>query len=181
MGTSHAEGMRWALVALLAAALAAPGLASAASRIERDRGVVQTVSDAEIVLRALDGTLVPLAIGPATKVKLNGRPSQLASLRPGFIAEVVHRGPSPAVLVRAFGVVRRVAVRGVVAALAPESIEILTAPGPVVSVPLSPRTRFLRAGRAVRPVAAELGARVVVVREEDGPALLVRVLGPPRR
>lgn len=173
--------MRWVIVAVLAAALVAPGVASAGSRLERDRGVVQSVSDTELVLRALDGTLVPLAVGPATKVKLNGRSSLLAALKPGFVAEVVHRGPRPALLVRAYGASRRLVVRGVVLALAPDAIEVETAPGSSVSIPLAKATRFLRGDRLVRPPAAERGARVSVVREEDGPALVVRVLGRARR
>ena len=170
--------LRVAIVMALAVVLFAPGTASAGTAaVTVDRGVVQSVSATEIVLRALDGSLIPLAVGPFTTVRLNGAPSQLAALRPGFVAEVAHRGDRPARFVRAFGSAQKVEVRGIVTSLSSTAIDVRTAGGTVESVPLASATRFRRLGLPVKRGAARPGARVTVVREDGGPARVVRVVG----
>jgi hypothetical protein len=167
--------LRIAIVATLAVVLVVPGLAAArAAAPTIDRGVVQSVSATEIVLRALDGSLVQLAVGPLTTVRLNGAPSHLAALRPGFVAEVTHRGDRPAGLVRAFGRVK-VEARGVVTVLSVTTIEVRTAAG-TVTIPLTSTTRFRRHGLPVKRAAAGPGALVTVVHDEGGPARVIRVL-----
>src|ERR1051325_1604121 len=92
------------LVASLLGALALAGTADAgASALTTDRGVVQSVSPTQIVPRELDGSVVPLAVGPRTRVLLNGAPSRLRDIRPGFVAAVVHNGSAPARAIKAFG------------------------------------------------------------------------------
>ena len=100
--------------ALLVATLTVAGTANASSTsLTIDRGVVQSVSQAQIVLRELDGSSVSLAVGPNTRVLLNGLPAQLGDIQPGFVAAVTHNGARPARVVRAFGRVAPVIDRGV--------------------------------------------------------------------
>ena len=55
------------------------------------------------MLRELDGSTASLAVGPKTRVKVNGLLATLTDIRPGFVATVVHNGAKPAQVVRAFG------------------------------------------------------------------------------
>lgn len=160
-------------------AIAIPATASAGTTALRlDRGVVQSISPTQIELRALDGTVAALTIGPRTKIRLNGSPAGVMRIKPGFVAEVLHRGARPAVVVRAFGTVPVIVDRGIVTALTPTSITLQTETE-VVTVALSRKTRFLRLGRPVTSLAAGPGARVAVRYPEGGPARLVRVLRMP--
>lgn len=169
--------LRVVLIALGALLLAGPGSALAApTGLTTDQGVVQSVSPTAIVLRSLDGTLLTLAVGPATRVKLNGSPAQLGDVQPGFVAAVVHRGARPAVVVRAFGKVALVTDRGIVTSLSSVSIAIRTASGATLSIPLDASTRFRRLGLPVARAAARPGALVEVVHPAEGPARVVRVL-----
>ena len=61
------------VVAIAVLAFALPA-ASTAARVDptTDRGVVQSVGSDQIVLRALDGSVVSFAVSSATRVKLNG-------------------------------------------------------------------------------------------------------------
>lgn len=172
--------LRIAAVALAVAAATVPGLANAATRpLQTDNGVVQSVSETQIELRALDGSVVALTVGPATKIRLNGAPSSLSALRPGFVAEVLHRGARPAVLVRAFGKVPIVTERGVVTSLTRAAITVRRDDGVVVTVALDASTRFRRLGQPVGRHAARPGARVAVRHPESGAARLVTVLRRP--
>lgn len=173
--------VRPAVVALATAAfLALPGVASAGTAALRlDRGVVQSITATEIELRALDGSLVTLAIGPATRIRLNGAPATVALVRPGFVAEVLHRGARPAMVVRAFGTVPVLVDRGVVTSLTRTAITLRTDAGTAVTVPLDAATRFRRLGAPVARAAARAGARVAVRHREGGPAKLVTVLRLP--
>ena len=89
------------VVAIAVLAFALPA-ASTAARVDptTDRGVVQSVGSDQIVLRALDGSVVSFAVSSATRVKLNGVQVSLADIQPGFVASVVHgaarRPPSSA-------------------------------------------------------------------------------------
>jgi len=169
--------MRTLLVASAALGLALPGVAGAApGGLTTDRGVVQSVSATEIVLRELDGSVVSLAVGPATRVQLNGRPALLASVQPGFVASVVHNGSRPAVVVRAFGRAASVTDRGAVTALTPTAITLRTQDGTQVTIPLDSATRFRRFGRPVRTGAARPGAFVAVTHPVGGAARVVSVL-----
>ncbi len=164
----------------VALAIAVPAVAGAApAALRLDRGVVQSVSATHIELRALDGSVVSLTIGPRTRIRLNGSPSSLTRIRPGFVAEVLHRGAKSAAVVRAFGTVPAVVDRGIVTALTATSITLQTDEGVEVTVPLGRTTRFLRRGRPVSSLAAGAGARVTVRHPEGGAARLVRVLQMP--
>ncbi len=70
-----------------------------------DKGVIVAVSPTSLVLRTGAG-LVTITIGPSTSIQLNGRSATLADLRPGYAAEVAHRGSEPALTIRARGAKR---------------------------------------------------------------------------
>jgi len=160
--------------------LVLPGTSGAATTaLQLDRGVVQSISDTQIELRALDGAVLSLAIGPATRLRLNGAPASLVQIRPGFVAEVLHRGARPAVVVRAFGTVPILVDRGLVTSLSRMSITVRTNAGTAVTIPLDAGTRFRRLGRPVARAAARPGARVAVRHPEGGPARVVTVLRLP--
>jgi hypothetical protein len=162
------------------ASLVLPGVSGAGTAaLQLDRGVVQSITGTQIELRALDGAVLSLAIGPATRLRLNGAPANLAQIRPGFVAEVLHRGARPAVAVRAFGTVPILVDRGVVTSLSRMSITVRTDAGTAVTIPLDAATRFRRLGRPVVRAAARAGARVAVRHPEGGPARLVTVLRLP--
>jgi hypothetical protein len=163
------------VIAVLALALPAVGVA-AASDVTMDRGVVQSVGSAQIVLAALDGSVVTFAVSPKTRVKLNGVRVSLADIRPGFVATVTHNGTKPAVLIRAFGKPARVTERGVVTALTKSAITLRAVGGAIVSVSLDTSTRFRFLGLPAKRFLARPGARVAVTHTVDGPAKVVNVL-----
>lgn len=162
-------------VALLALALPALGVAGRGEVI-MDRGVVQSISPAEITLRELDGTVVTLPVGPATRVRVNGAPARLADVRPGFVATVLHRGSDPALAVRAFGKIAVLVDRGVVTELAPDAITLRRDDGSSITIRLDRGTRFRRVGGPVRRAAARPGALVAVTHPDGGAASVVNVL-----
>lgn len=168
------------VVIATAAWLALPGLSDAGTAaLQLDRGVVQSISDTQVELRALDGAVLSLTIGPATRLRLNGAPVSLAQIRPGFVAEVLHRGARPAVVVRAFGTVPILVDRGVVTSVGRSSITVQTDAGTTALIPLDAATRFRRLGRPVTRAAVRTGTRVAVRHPEGGPARLVTVLRLP--
>lgn len=174
--------LRTAVVALVAAAamIGLPGVAGAGTvALQTDRGVVQSISETQIELRALDGSIIPLAIGPATRIRLNGAAAALSQIKPGFVAEVLHRGARPAVLVRAFGKTPILTDRGIVTALTRTAITVRTESGALVTIPLEASTRFRRFGQPVGRFAARPGARVAVRHPENEAARLVTVLKRP--
>lgn len=64
-----------------------------------ERGVVESVTPAELVLRRADGTRVTVELGSETKVRRLGRPAGRAAVRPGRLARVTYVPGSPARLV----------------------------------------------------------------------------------
>jgi hypothetical protein len=163
--------------AVLALALPAAGMA-ATGDVTTDRGVVQSVSveSGQIVLRALDGSVVSFAVSPSTRVKLNGVRVALADIQPGFVAGVVHDGAAPAVLIRAFGKPAKVTDRGAVTALTRSSITLQTADGVTVTIALDPSTQFRRLGLPAKRFLARPGALVGVTHAVDGPAKVVNIV-----
>jgi hypothetical protein len=165
------------VVAIAVLAFALPA-ASTAARVDptTDRGVVQSVGSDQIVLRALDGSVVSFAVSSATRVKLNGVQVSLADIQPGFVASVVHRGRAPATVIRAFGKPATVTDRGVVTALDKTAITLRTAGGATISTPLDAGTRFRLGGAPGKRAFARPGALVAVQHAADGPARIVNVL-----
>ena len=134
------------LVALVALAAAAPSPADAATRgLQLDRGIVQSVSAGQIVLRGLDGSTIALAVGARTRFFLNGQPVGPGDIQPGFSAMVLHDGARPAPAVRAFGVKRAVRQidKGIVVSVSPTLIVLRQLDGTLVSVTLDGQTQVI--------------------------------------
>lgn len=163
------------LVAAACAALVAAAPASAGGRLV-ERGIVQSVGPAQVVLRALDGTETTVAIGSTTRMRLNGRPVSLTSIREGFVAEAVTAGPGPALVLRVFGRVRQEAVVGELVRILPRAVVLRRDTGGRLRVPVSGRTRVWRGGRVVSLRALRPGSHVRVVRARHGTARIVLVL-----
>jgi hypothetical protein len=161
--------------AVLALALPAAGVAASGDK-PVDRGVVQSVSQAQIVLRALDGNVVSFSVSPATRVRLNGARASLGAIAPGFVASVFHDRRARAVLIEAVGTPATVTDRGVVTALTPAAITLRTSGGGALTVTLDRNTRFRFQGQPARRFAARPGALVTVTHATDAPALVVNVL-----
>ena len=160
--------------AVLALALPAAGIASSATTT--DRGVVQSVDAQQIVLRALDGSVVSFAISSSTRVKLNGVRVSLAEIKPGFVAAVVHDGGAPAFVIRAFGKPASVTDRGVVTSLTKSAITLQTGSGATITVSLDASTQFRRLGLPAKRFVARAGALVAVTHASDAPARVVNVI-----
>jgi hypothetical protein len=161
----------------LLAALAFTGPAVAApSELVVDRGVVQSVTTSGIVLRELDGSVVSLVVGPATRVRLNGLPATLADVRPGFVAGVVHDGTAPAILVRAFG---RLVDRGAIVSTAGRQLTIRADSGQTLTFRVGARTLIFWRGLQATRAALRPGRLAIVTHTAAGEALRVAVR--PRR
>jgi hypothetical protein len=158
-------------LALPTAGLAAPG------RVGVDRGVVQSVSADQIVLRTLDGGSLSFQVTPRTRVRVNGRAGTITDIGPGFVAEVAANGRGGAMLVRAFGGTPTTTIsdRGVVTAITRTAITLTTDAG-TRTIALDGSTRFRVVGLPAGPRAVRAGVIVVVTHPQDGPALVVNVL-----
>src|SRR5579862_2850379 len=56
------------------------------------RGIVQSVSQNELVVRTLDGSTVRVAVDPSTRIRVNGQPASILAIRPGFVVVVTQHG-----------------------------------------------------------------------------------------
>lgn len=155
--------------------LVAAAPAVAADRVV-ERGIVQSVAERSLVLRALDGAELTVPVGPATRVRVNGLPATLVEIRPGFVAEALRYGSRPAVRVRAFGRLRAEVVRGRLVALRAASLVLRIPRAGRLRVTVTDATVVRRHGRRVPPQRLQRGMRVEVVRVEDGSARVVRIL-----
>jgi hypothetical protein len=170
---------RFVLVAVaIGMTFALAGAASAATAsLTVDRGVVQSVSPAQIVLRELDGSSVALAVGPRTRVLLNGEPAQLSDIRPGFVAAVTHNGSRPARVVRAFGRVATVVDRGVVASVGTGQFVLRRLGGGRITIRLTAATRIRLNGEPATVADIRPGMLARVVHTPGGVARLVQLVG----
>jgi hypothetical protein len=158
------------------AALVAAGPSAAAGRVV-ERGIVQSVGPADIVLRALDGTEVTVPVGSATRVRLNGRPARLAAIRRGLVAEAVTVGDGPAVVIRAFGRVAPGAVVGELVRIRPRALVVRSDSGGRVRIAVTRSTRARHGAASLALRALRPGMRVQIVRAANGSARVVLVLG----
>lgn len=160
---------------VLGAALALAGGARAAAQVTVDKGIVQSVSAGELILRTLDGSTVALPLGPETRYRLNGVDATLADLRPGLVASVTHDGSGPARLVRAFGTVK-VVERGTVESVSRVALTLRRLDGTTVTVGLAPSTAYRKFGRPAKRGAVRPGRLVRVTYVVGKPASLVAVV-----
>jgi hypothetical protein len=161
---------------IVAAALFVAGPAFAADRIV-ERGIVQSVSATAVVLRALDGTDVTIALGPDTRYRLNGLPVRRERIGAGLVAEAVVSSGGTALVLRAFGRAPPVIRNGILLRVGEHAVVLRVRGGARVRIPLSDRTAVRRAGLPVSPSALQRGMRVRVRLAVDGSARVVTVLG----
>lgn len=161
-----------------AAGFVLPQAATAAAAEIVDRGVVQSVTSGSIVLRALDGSTVEIAVGQGTILRLNGRRATLTEIRPGHVAAVFHEPSAPARLVRAIGTSRLRTDDGRITRVRRLVLTVRAGGGELLQVRLGLRTRIrwadgkpagrlaLRVGRAVRVthVPGRVAELIVVMR-----------------
>jgi hypothetical protein len=128
------------VIGLLCLVVAAP--AAAASRVIVDRGVVQSISSFQIVLRGLDGSTLSFSIAPRTQVLLNGAPASVSAIQPGFTAQVAHTAAGKALVIRAFGKPRAAKQldKGVIVSVSATLIVLRQIDGSLVSVSVGPQT-----------------------------------------
>ena len=165
-----------ALVALLVVCgsllVAAPAVA--ADRVER--GIVQSLGPTSVVLRALDGSDVTVALGPATRYRLNGRLVTQRALRPGLVAEAVSDEAGVTRVLRAFGRVTDRREAGVLVGVRPRALVLRRESGDTVRIALTSRTVVWLGGRRVSRRALRPGRSLDVVLARNGSARLVLVL-----
>jgi len=166
-----------ALLVLVAACavLGVAGPAGAAGGLV-ERGIVQSVGPAQIVLRALDGTEIVVAAGPATRVRLNGRIAALAEIRRGFVAEPVMAGDGPAVVIRAFGRAAQDGVTGELVRIGPRAIVVRRDAGGRQRIAVTRHTQAWRGTDRVPLFTLRPGMRIQVVRAPSRSARVVLVL-----
>ena len=145
--------------------------AHAADRVV-ERGIVQSVAPTVVVLRALDGTEVTVELGPATRYRLNGRSAPVSAIRPGFVAEVVHDGPGPALALRAFGG-GTLLESGVLERQRLGVLVVRRTTGGIVQIAVTARTGIWVNGRRVARRALRRGMVVEIVLARDGTARVV--------
>jgi hypothetical protein len=161
---------------VVAAALALAGTAAGSPRaLQVDRGVVQAVSPARLVLRELDGSLVTIAVGTRTRVRVNGLASAVAVIRPGFVATALHDGDAPAIVIRAIGRVVRAVDRGVVVSLVVRRLTIRTASGSSLVFRITARTRIRIRGLPTTVAALTPGQVADVAHDAAGNAFRIAV------
>ena len=163
------------MLAAVCAALVAAAPSPAAGRVV-ERGIVQTVAPATIVLRALDGIEGTVAVGPETRVRLNGRAATLAMVRRGFVAEAVSSGSGPALVIRAFGRAAEEAVVGKLVRVRPQVIVVRSGTGERLRIPVTRGTRAWRGTATVALRTLRNGMQVQIVRTPKGAARVVLVL-----
>ena len=166
------------MLAAVCASLVAAAPSPAAGRVV-ERGIVQWVGPATVVLRALDGSEVTVAVGPATRVRLNGRAATLAMVRRGFVAEAASTANGPAVVIRAFGRAAEEAVVGELVRIRPEVIVVRSGTGERLRIPVTRATRAWRGTATVALRTLRNGMQVQIVRTAKGAARVVLVLAGP--
>jgi hypothetical protein len=119
-------------------------------------------------------------VGPATRVRLNGRPAPLSAIRQGFVAEAVSLGTGDVLVLRAFGRTAPAVERGVIVRVGPRALVLRHASGVTMRARLLARTPVRRAGVGVGLRSLRVGMRVAVVLAPNGAARVVRILGAGR-
>ena len=165
------------MLVAVAAIVAVP--ATAADRVV-ERGIVQSIDEGAVVLRALDGSRVTVALGPETRFRLNGRNAAVDAIRPGFVAVAVTVGDGPARVLRAFGRATDRRLRGRVVGIAPRSLLLRRATGADLRVRFSAETAAFRDDRRIRVGALRRGMEVEVRLAPNGAARTILVVNTVR-
>jgi hypothetical protein len=167
--------MRRLVLALVALAAIVVMPADAADRVV-ERGIVQSIDGDAVVLRALDGTRVTVALDARTRVRLNGRNAVVEDIRPGFVAVAVTAGEGPARALRAFGRAAPRRVRGDVVRVEARTLVVRPVAGTSVRIPLTSRTTAWRGDKRVRVATHRRGMRLDVRLAPSGAARTIVVL-----
>ncbi len=172
------------LVLLVAGALAVSPPAGAATRQPQiDRGIIQSVSSSQLVLRGLDGSTITINVDAQTRVFLNDVPSSLSALQPGFAAGALHDGAQPARVVKAFG--RRRAERqidkGIVVSVSPSQLVLRGLDGAVVTVGVDAHTQVVLDGQPASLSDLKPGFLAAALHFGTAPARAVRALSRRQR
>jgi hypothetical protein len=164
------------VVILLALVVAAPAAAGRGATV--DRGVVQSISPTQIVLRGLDGGTHSFSIAPRTVVLLNGVTSSTFAIQPGFSAAVTHTSAGKATLIRAFGKPRaaKQTDKGVIVSVAPTLLVLRQVDGTKVSVSVGPQTSVILDDVPATLADLRPGYLVAVLHYGSQPAREVRAL-----
>jgi hypothetical protein len=167
-------------VFLLGALLAAGAASARIGNLVLDRGIVQSVSSTQVVLRALDGSTITITVGPRTKVFLNDGPAPLSAIQPGYVAGAMHDGNRPAVYIRAVGRAAQLVVdKGVIVSVSSSSLVLRTASGPV-AITVGPSTSVQLNGQAASLSDLRPGYAADVSHRGSEPALQIRARGAKR-
>ena len=167
--------MKRLLVAALATLFLAAAPAAPAERVV-ERGIVQAIDRRSVVLRALDGTEVTVALRAETRFRLNGTDAVFGDLRAGFVAEAVLDGTGNTIVLRAFGTPERRVVRGLLVRQRLGALLVQRRGGRTVRIPVTASTAVWRNGARVRLRALRPGMLLQVERAADGSAATIRVL-----
>ena len=163
-------------VLLLGALLAAGAASARMGNLVLDKGIVQSGSSNQVVLRALDGSTIPITVGPRTKVFLNDQPAPLSAIQPGYVAGAMHDGSRPALYIRAVGKAPLVVDKGVIAQVSPGSLVLRTPAGPV-TIAVGPSTSVQLNGQAATLGDLRPGYIAEVTHRGSDPALQIRAIG----
>ena len=166
-------------ICLLGALLAAGAASAHSAGLVLDRGIVQSVSSNQVVLRALDGSTITINVGPRTRVFLNDSAASLSAIQPGYVAGALHDGSRPAVYVRAVGRAPLVVDKGVIQSVGSGSLVLRTGAGPV-TITAGPSTSVVLNGQAATLADLRPGYAADVAHRGSEPALTIRARGAKR-
>jgi hypothetical protein len=165
-------------------ALAVAGQAVAAPPgLTVDRGIVQSVSPLQLVLRSLDGSTLVFQLRPRTVILVNGQPAVASALQAGFAATVAHDAQGRAREVRAIGQKRseRQIDKGVVISVSRALLVLKQADGSIVSVQLGKQTAVTLDGLEAKITDLRPGDLVAILHYGSAPAREVRAVPRAQR
>jgi hypothetical protein len=147
--------------------------AAAGDHPSSERGIVQSVSPRGLVLKALDGSTVSIAVDARTRVFLDGQAASILAVRPGFVAVVSLRGASgqPALEVEAFTTTSGLSARpfvGVVRSVPAGAVVVTGFDGAQVTLKAESLARVVVDGKPASVGAIRAGFVAVVKRAATG-------------
>jgi hypothetical protein len=166
-------------ICLIGALLAAGAASARTAGAVLDRGIVQSVSAGQVVLRALDGRTITITVGPKTRVYLNDNPAPLSSIQPGYVAGALHDGSKAAVYIKAVGRVPLSVDKGVITSVSSGSLTLRTGAG-TVTVTLGTATNVMLNGQPSSVNDLRPGYAAEVTHRGSDPALQIRAVGRKR-
>lgn len=142
------------------------------------RGIVQSVSSDELVVRALDGSTIRVAIAANTRVRVNDKPASILAIQPGFVVVVAQHGHAP-LAIDAYGSTLALArgrpVVGTLRLATAGSLSIAVPKRGSMSFALDPASRILVNGKAASSGQLVAGDVAVVRRAAGRPTTVYEV------